>query len=345
MASDRPREVRLGPALEPGLPGRIRDAPPGKEMEGIFLKDVFPVLRMGDWIASMLSEMRPGETTSFSALASAMGEIRAARAVGEVLSSVSIRGSHRVVHSDGRVPPGSLHLLSTEIDLPSGAVPVEDIVAFEAKDPPFNILKAIQIAMDSIPFEKVDPGPRMAGTDISCDRNTSAAALCLVDRAGRPLGETTVAGNLAFPYVPGYLFYREAPLLIPLLCKAREEGLMDEDPLVLIDGNGRLHPRRMGIAVQLGAICSEPTCGVAKRLLLGSVGVWSGDSAPILVDGEVLGFAVKKDAKRPFYVSEGTGPSLAECVQRLRPTLIGSNPEPLVMAHRLANRARRAQKP
>jgi deoxyribonuclease V len=144
--------------------------------------------------------------------------------------------------------------------------------------------------------------------------------------------------------VPGHLFYREAPLLLPLLRKAREVGLMDGDPLVLVHGNGRLHPRRMGIACQIGTIGLVPTCGVAKRLLLGRVGEWTGGAvqeAPVVDEGEVLGTAVRRGGWKPFYVSEGRGPDLRECVRRVRGCMISSKPEPMVQSHRASNVARR----
>jgi deoxyribonuclease V len=119
---------------------------------------------------------------------------------------------------------------------------------------------------------------------------------------------------------------------------------MDGDPLVLVDGNGRLHPRRMGIACQIGTIGLVPTCGVAKRLLLGRVGGWTGgevQEAQVVDEGEVLGTAVRRAGRRPFYVSEGCGPDLRDCVRKVRGCMVSSKPEPLVLSHRASNATRR----
>jgi deoxyribonuclease V len=342
---DHPIPVHIRSELSESLPGEIAMSSPGEEMERIFIERTFPFLRMERWIGCLLSLLGPGEVTSFSAIALALGEVRAARAVGMVLSRSGIPRSHRVVYSDGRVPSDSIGLLSSELDISGGSVPAASIVRFEAEDPPFRILKGIQTAMETLPVPGISTGPDLAGTDISSDLSCDAAALCLTDPCGIPEGNATLSGDLCFPYVPGYLFYREAPLLVTLIRKARDEGLMDRDPLVLIDGNGRLHPRRMGIALQLGMVTGEPTCGVAKHLLLGSVGEWFDGSAPVIAEGQVLGMAVRNGAGRPIYISEGTGPSLEECVRRVRLCMKGSHPEPLKAAHRLANSVRRSQKP
>jgi deoxyribonuclease V len=330
--------------------GSIAEAEPGDIMGDIFLSSVLPRLRMDQWIWSALSTVDSGEVTTFSAIASALGEPRAARAVAELISKGSVNGPvHRVVYSDGRVPERWAAHLGSEVALSckggiSRVDPSVKPIGFTVEDPPFTTLSRIQTVMVGI-----DPGPRRigpgtVGTDISTDMNRSAAALCLMDKNGDVVGATTIQGDLPLPYVPGHLFYREAPLLIPLLRRARSRGLLDDEPLVLIDGNGKLHPRRSGVACQIGLMCPSPTCGVAKKLLIGSIGEWSRGSvqdAPIRIGMDVMGMAMRNGTMGPFYVSEGRGAALATCCDRVRACLRGRYPEPLAVAHRLANSARR----
>ena len=86
-----------------------------------------------------------------------------------------------------------------------------------------------------------------------------------------------------FPYVPTYLTYRELPILARLIDRTRQ------DIIHLIDGQGRLHPRRFGIACHLGVCLDVPTIGVAKSLLVGKVEENGSEESPILVEGKVLG--------------------------------------------------------
>ncbi len=70
------------------------------------------------------------------------------------------------------------------------------------------------------------------------------------------------SGEVDFPYISGYLFMREAPIMMRAL-----EGM--ECDLLLVDGHGTAHPRRSGIAVVLGVLLDIPTIGIAKSRLTG----------------------------------------------------------------------------
>ncbi len=72
--------------------------------------------------------------------------------------------------------------------------------------------------------------------------------------------------ELTAPYVPGYLAFREADLLVELV--ERQKSVMPEvtPQVILIDGNGILHPHRFGLASHMGVLLDMPTVGVAKNL-------------------------------------------------------------------------------
>lgn len=145
-----------------------------------------------------------------------------------------------------------------------------------------------------------------------------------------------IASPTDFPYVPGLLSFRE----IPVLAQAFE--LLRATPdLLLVDGQGRAHPRRLGLASHLGLLLDIPTIGVAKSRLIGEhadPGPNRGDSTPLIHDGDHIGTVLRsRDNVKPLYVSIGNRislPSAADWVLRLctRYRL----PEPIRLADRLS---------
>ena len=121
---------------------------------------------------------------------------------------------------------------------------------------------------------------------------------------------------LRFPYVPGFLSFREIPALL-----AAFERLHHTPDLIFYDGQGYAHPRRIGIASHLGLLLDRPTIGIAKSLLVGEYReppAKIGRSTP-LVDGksgEVIGAALRtRQGTRPVFVSQGHRISLKRAVE------------------------------
>jgi deoxyribonuclease V len=116
--------------------------------------------------------------------------------------------------------------------------------------------------------------------------------------------ETTASVPVTFPYVPGFLSFREAPAMLAAIAK-----LGREPDLWLVDGHGYAHPRRIGIASHLGLILDRPTVGCAKSRLVGrweGPGPNFGDRSPIVDRGEVVGMAVRtRPGHAPLLVSPG----------------------------------------
>jgi deoxyribonuclease V len=119
---------------------------------------------------------------------------------------------------------------------------------------------------------------------------------------------------LQFPYVPGFLSFREIPALLAALRKLRE--LPD---LLFCDGHGYAHPRRMGLASHLGILLARPTIGTAKSILLGEHGTLAAKqgSWAALKDGrETIGAALRtRDGVKPVYVSQGHRVSLESAIR------------------------------
>jgi len=179
------------------------------------------------------------------------------------------------------------------------------------------------------------------GVDVSYVGDVAVAAAVVVDARSLEFVDKSVARvKVEFPYVPTLLAFREAGPMITAV-----KGLRLKPDVLLVDGNGRLHPLGAGIACQVGLALNVPTIGVAKKLLCGSVGEWKGDEAPILVGSRVAGAALKLGPKT-VYVSVGHKISLATAVALVRAlTRKGYGlPEPLRLAHTEAVAAARALK-
>jgi len=158
--------------------------------------------------------------------------------------------------------------------------------------------------------------------------------LRLIERVG-------VAGPSVFPYVPGLLSFREAP---PVLDAFRK--LQTVPDVVLCDGQGIAHPRRLGLACHLGLWLEIPTIGCAKSRLCGH----SEEPAPArgsrseLIDrGEVVGSVVRtRDRVSPLYVSPGHLCDLEGAVEVVLATAPRYRlPLPAKMAHEYVNLIRR----
>jgi deoxyribonuclease V len=118
-------------------------------------------------------------------------------------------------------------------------------------------------------------------------------------------GETVFADRPAdFPYVPGFLTFREGPVMLDALLR-----LAPEPEVILVDGHGYAHPRRFGIASHLGVVLDHPTIGCAKSVLVGHYDEPAeefGAHTPLIDRGEVVGAAVRtRPGHVPLYVSPG----------------------------------------
>lgn len=180
----------------------------------------------------------------------------------------------------------------------------------------------------------------VAGIDVGFenDGQIARAAVVALDFPGLTVHEQVVARRkVRFPYVPGYLSFREIPVVLAALAKLRVRP-----DLLLCDGQGYAHPRRFGIASHLGVVTGIPSIGVAKSRLIGTHrapalrrGAW----APLYDGAEVIGAVLRTRAGvKPLYVSIGHRISLEtaidlvlQCAPKYR------LPETTRAAHRLAS--------
>ena len=188
--------------------------------------------------------------------------------------------------------------------------------------------------------DDLEPVNHVAGIDVGFEDNglITRAAVVVLELPGLVLCEQAVSrAATQFPYVPGYLSFRELPAVLQAL-----ERLACKPDLLLCDGQGLAHPRRFGLACHLGVLTDMPSIGVAKSRLIGTHGelpAEKGQWIPLVDNGETIGAVVRTRTNvSPLYVSIGHRVSLATAVDYvLRCTTRFRLPETTRMAHRLAS--------
>ncbi|MCL2150133.1 MAG: deoxyribonuclease V [Dehalococcoidia bacterium] len=180
----------------------------------------------------------------------------------------------------------------------------------------------------------------VGGADVSVgmDRMSARAAVVTMSYPALELIQVAIAeGKLDFPYIPGLLSFREARLILQAW-----EQLTHAPDLLLVDGHGIAHPRRLGIASHLGLWLQVPTIGCAKSRLCGDYlepGPLSGDAQPLYDRGELVGMVLRtKRRTRPLFVSVGHRLDLENAVAWVLKCLRGYRlPEPVRLAHLASN--------
>lgn len=182
----------------------------------------------------------------------------------------------------------------------------------------------------------------VAGADLAyrADGRWAWAAVVLVSHPdGRLVATATASGRPPFPYVPGYLSFREGPLVLAAFAR-----LPARPDLCLFDGHGLAHPRRFGLACHLGLLLDVPSIGCAKSVLVGEYvepGPRRGDWTPLRLDGRRVGAAVRvRPRVRPLYVSPGHRIGLASAIRWVLACSRFRVPEPIRLAEQVVNRLR-----
>jgi deoxyribonuclease V len=187
----------------------------------------------------------------------------------------------------------------------------------------------------------------IAGADVSFNKfsetiYTGIVVLRLADL--QIIDSVGLRSTAKFPYVPGLLSFREAPSLLEAW-----EQLRIKPDILMLDGQGIAHPRRLGIACHVGLWLELPTVGCAKSILVGrhtELPPEAGSQVPLIDRGEQVGVALRtKKRVAPIYVSPGHLIDLASALPLvLRATGNYRQPEPTRQAHLLVNRLRVADR-
>ncbi|MEH2219780.1 MAG: deoxyribonuclease V [Nostoc sp.] len=185
-----------------------------------------------------------------------------------------------------------------------------------------------------------EPIQYVAGVDMGfeADGTISRAAVAVLSFPDLQVIETSLAHRpTTFPYVPGFLSFREIPAVLDAL-----EKITTIPDIILCDGQGIAHPRRLGIACHLGLLIDMPTIGVAKSRLVGKyeeLPEAKGSTQPLIYNGETVGVVLRsRTGVKPLYISCGHRISLPTAIDYvLRCTPKYRLPETTRIADKLAS--------
>ena len=311
-------------------------------------------------LAGLLRSVPKGCVATFGDLAAGLGDRNAAVWCGTVARRPPDAWRdvplHRAVRASGEcVSPGQPELLAGEgapVDGNRADLAACRFSAFPVPGPlaaPHAEQAAIADRVVVAPDDAPAPAGPVAAVDVAypSPERARAAYVEMAPSGEGPDGDEpafslAVESRARFPYVSGLLAYRELPAYAALFDRLCELG---RDPgVILVDGNGVLHPRRCGVASALGVLADVPTVGVAKKKLCGSVVA----GGAVELDGEPVGRALANPAisgGNPVFVSPGHRVSLRAAADVAGAWFRGHRlPEPVFLADRLS-KTRSAPKP
>lgn len=306
-------------------------------------------------VYDMVSQIPSGKVSTYGEIAISLGDIRAARAVGRILNSnpklVKVP-CHRVVHSNSDVGgyrlgvKKKIGLLKDEgIEVRDGKVEAFSSFLFSdfKTDYPLRKLRKEQkilnkkVILDDT-FEKIET---VAGVDVAYSDNDAYGACVVFDyETKKIIDEKIVKTKIDFPYISTYLSFREYPVIEKIM-----KTLKEKPTVLMIDGNGILHPFGIGLASHAGVLLNILTIGVAKTLLCGKPEFTpekEGDFSRIIYKNKTIGFCLKssKNAK-PVFVSPGQKVSFETSLEVVKRFCKYRIPEPIRMADMVGKRMRK----
>ena len=186
---------------------------------------------------------------------------------------------------------------------------------------------------------------RVAGFDVSYlkEKNLLIAGMVIIDYPSLNFYNSfVITDQISFPYIPGYLSFREAPALLKLIEKYHQQA-----DIFIFDGHGIAHPRGLGIASHLGVISNKPSIGCAKKKLVGDYKLpfyKKGSYTELIFKDSTIGNVLRtKDKIKPVFISVGHLVSLEEATQFvLSCTGKYRIPEPTRLAHNTVYKYRKS---
>jgi deoxyribonuclease V len=189
-------------------------------------------------------------------------------------------------------------------------------------------------------------GKLIAGADVSYDKEIDrfyAGVVVFELQTMQKIEEVTADGKVSFPYIPGLLSFREAPILLRAFSKVKR--IPD---IIMLDAQGIAHPRGIGLASHIGLLLNKPSIGCAKTRLIGeydNVGEDVGYYSQLTLEGKAVGVVLRtRKNVKPVFVSPGHKIDLATSIDLVLKSCRGYKlPEPTRQAHNLVNRVRKGE--
>jgi deoxyribonuclease V len=191
--------------------------------------------------------------------------------------------------------------------------------------------EAIRVQQRLAPLvDKTTPLPENLSAIVGCDASyvhetTVAAAVSLTRDDLSVQRSKVITSPTTFPYIPGLLAFREGSAVIRAIRAMRQASYV-----CMVDGHGLAHPRRFGLACFVGLVLDQPTIGVAKSLLYGSVR----DGRVVDANGSTIAELITLPGSgKTIYVSVGHKISLNDAVGLVKRCLTPQGPLPIRLAH------------
>jgi deoxyribonuclease V len=305
-------------------------------------------MNLFEYTYNLVRQIPSGKISSYGAVAEALGDKIAARAVGRMMNQnpdADTMPCFKIVHSDGRLGGFGLgisdkirRLKEDKINVKQGKIVDFEKVFFNdfKTNYPLKKLRKEQIELSKKvslidDFSKIKT---VAAVDIAYPENEfdDACGACVVMdfNSKEIVEEQIVFDKINFPYISTYLAYRELPIIKKLI-----NNLKEKPTVFMFDGNGILHPYGIGLASHAGVALNISSIGVAKSFLYGKI---KGDI--VTIDGKKRGlvFFSSKKIKKPIYISPGNKISFTTSIKIVKNLSTYKIPEPLRLAHILANK-------
>jgi deoxyribonuclease V len=299
-------------------------------------------MNLFEYTYNLVRQIPPGRVSTYGAVAEALGNRIAARAVGRMMNqnpNADDMPCFKIVYADGALGGFGLgiedkirRLQNDSIRVHNGKIVDFGNVFFNEFDTDFPLKRLrheqLQCSKNIVLNDGFEEIITVAGIDVAYPENEfdDACGACVVMdyTTWQVLEESVVFSKTDFPFISTYFTYREFPLVQQLI-----KSITSKPTVLLLDGNGILHPARCGFASHAGVRLDIPTVGVAKKLLMGTV-----QDSKVIIDGELRGYAFSmKKALRPIYISPGHCMSFHTSLQIVQHLSETKNPEPLRRAH------------
>jgi deoxyribonuclease V len=297
-------------------------------MHGKYVKLMnYTKIDLYSYLYNLLLQIPDGMVSTYGDLAVALGDKISARAVGYMLSLNNYPDKYpcyKIVYSDGTAGNYALgaeekirRLKNDGINVINGKIDNFNKLVFRDFKSDYPLKKLM--------MEQNKISGHIDTNDYEIPKSVAAVDVSYVGRYGYGAMVIKEGDNIVvryfkeeskFPYIPGYLGYHETPYI--------ENLVRDFDGIILIDGNGILHPRMCGLATFYGVLFNKQTIGVAKSLLLGDIG-----NNYIYYNNKPLGYQVNKRT----IVSPGNKIGLEKSVEYIKSIGNGKYPQILQMAH------------
>ena len=183
----------------------------------------------------------------------------------------------------------------------------------------------------------------IAGFDVSYQNNENAliAGMVILNYPSlEPIESHIIKDKITFPYIPGYLSFREAPAILQLI-----DSYAKDIDVFIFDGHGLAHPRGLGIASHIGVLADIVTIGCAKKKLVGKYQLpeqQKGAISNLEYKGKVVARVVRtRDNVKPVFISVGNKVNLDEATKFILNCCTRYKlPEPTRLAHQIVTRAK-----